>query len=381
MRAKLALCPRMDPNYRVVVEDVELDEPGPYDVRLKVVTCTICHSDIHALTGDHLEYEGPGAAGHEIAGIVDAVGEKVTYVKPGDRVLCSEVRQGCGQCPECLNDRHWFCRNIQPMSFRVPSPYTRLNGERVIQTCSGASGFSTYTNAYENMLVKLDDDIPYEIGSALACGFMSGFGAVLNRCKIKPGESFAVVGCGGVGLSGIMAARISGAIPIIAIDTMDEKLEAAKKFGATHTINPKKVDQVEAVKEITRGFGVDHSLVAVAGKGIKRGCFDITAGWGQMVIVGHGHPRDEFMTDINYMEMLSGKRVTGSVMGAVTLRRDIPLYMDMYRKGMIDLDSLLTHEFLLDDIQEALDDSTKGALKNIVICDEEEYRKYTKRNK
>lgn len=379
MRAKLALCPRMDPDYRVVVEEVELDEPGPYDVRLKVVTCTICHSDIHALTGDHLEYEGPGAAGHEIAGIVDAVGEKVTYVKPGDRVLCSEVRQGCGQCPECLHDRHWFCQNIDPMSFRVPSPYTRLNGERVTQTCSGASGFSTYTNAYENMLVKLDDDIPYEIGSALACGFMSGFGAVLNRCKIKPGESFAVVGCGGVGLSGIMAARLSGAIPIIAIDTMPEKLEAAKKFGATHTINPKEVDQVEAVKAITRGFGVDHSLVAVAGNGIKRGCFDITAGWGQMVVVGHGHPRDEMMSDLNYMELLSGKRVTGSVMGAVTLRRDIPIYMDMYRHGQIDLDALLTNEFLLDDIQAALDDSVTGSLKNIVICDEAEYRKYTKR--
>lgn len=208
---------------------------------------------------------------------------------------------------------------------------------------------------------------------------MSGFGAVLNRCKIKPGESFAVVGCGGVGLSGIMAARLSGAIPIIAIDTMPEKLEAAKRFGATHTINPKEVDQVEAVKAITRGFGVDHSLVAVAGKGIKRGCFNITAGWGQMVVVGHGHPRDEMMTDINYMELLSGKRVTGSVMGAVTLRRDIPIYMDMYRHGLIDLDALLTKEFLLDDIQEALDDSTKGSLKNIVICDEEEYRKYTKR--
>lgn len=379
MRVKLALVPEMGDYKNIVVEEAELCEPGPYEVRLKVVTCTICHSDIHALTGEHLEYEGPGSAGHEIAGIVDAVGEKVTYVKVGDRVLCSEVRQGCGQCPECLNDRHWFCKNIIPMSFRVPSCHTRLNGQRVTQTCSGTNGFATYCNAYENMLVKLDDDIPYEIGSALACGFMSGFGAVLNRCKIKPGESFAVVGCGGVGLSAIMAARISGAIPIIAIDTKPEKLEAAKKFGATHTVNPLEVDQVEAVKAITRGFGVDHSLVAVAGNGIKRKCFDITAGWGQMVIVGHGHPSDEQMSDINYMECLSGKRITGSVMGAVTLRRDIPLYMDMYRKGMIDLDALLTNDYPLDDIREALIDSTKGSLKNIVVCDEEEYRKYTKR--
>jgi len=369
MRVKLALAPRM--GRQVVVEEVELDEPGPYDVRLKVMTCTICHSDIHALTGEHGEYEGPGAAGHEIAGIVDAIGEKVTYVKPGDRVLCSEVRQGCGYCEQCLNDRHWFCMNIQPMSFRVASPYTRLNGERVIQTCSGASGFSTYTNAYENMLVKLDNDIPFEIGSALACGFMSGFGAVLNRCKINPGESFAVTGCGGVGLSGIMGARLSGAIPIIAIDTQQVKLDAAVKFGATHTVNPKEVDPVEEVKKITGGFGVDHSLVAVAGPGIKRSTFSLTAGYGQMVVVGHEHPKNEGMSEINYMEFLAGKRITGSVMGAVTLRRDIPLYMDMYRRGMIDLDSFLTNRFKLDDIQNALDDSERGALKNVVICNEE----------
>ena len=369
MRVKLAVAPRM--GREIVVEEVELDDPGPYDVRLKVMTCTICHSDIHAWTGEHGEYEGPGSAGHEIAGYVDAIGEKVTYVKPGDRVLCSEIRQGCGYCDQCLHDRHWFCKNIQPMSFRVASPYTRLNGERVIQTCSGASGFATYTNAYENMLAKLDDDIPFEIGSALACGFMSGFGAVLNRCRIKPGESFAVTGCGGVGLSGIMGARVSGAIPIIAIDTMPIKLDAAVKFGATHTVNPKEVDPVTAVREITGGKGVDHSLVAVAGPGIKRSTFNLTAGYGQMVIVGHELPKNEMMTDFNHMEFLAGKRITGSVMGAITLRRDIPIYMDMYRRGLIDLDALLTNRFKLDDIQEALDDSERGALKNVVICNED----------
>lgn len=367
MRCKAALVPKM--GLDVVVEEVELAEPGDYEVRLKVMTCTICHSDIHALTGEHGRYEGPGMAGHEIAGIVDKCGSKVTYVKPGDRVLCTEVRQGCGQCDQCLHDRHWFCENVPSTTaqFRIPSPYTRLNGEAVIQTCSGASGFAEYTNAHESMLCKLDDDIPFEIGSALACGFMSGFGAVLNRCKIKPGETFAVTGCGGVGLSAIMGARLSGAIPIIGIDTMDVKLEAAKKFGATHTINPKKCDAVEEVKKITRGFGVDHSLVAVAGKGIKKMTWDLTARYGQMVVVGHELWENEYMSDLNFFEVLSGRRLTGSVMGAVTPRRDIPKYMDMYRKGMIDIDSLLTHRFPLDQIKEALEDSLKGALKNVVV--------------
>jgi Zn-dependent alcohol dehydrogenase len=351
----------------VIVEEVELAEPGDYEVRLKVMTCTICHSDIHALTGEHGVYEGPGMAGHEIAGIVDKCGSKVTYVKAGDRVLCTEIRQGCGQCGQCLHDRPLFCENVPPFTFRIPGPYTRLNGEACIQTCSGASGFAEYTNAHEAMLCKLDDDIPFEIGSALACGFMSGFGAVLNRCKIKPGESFAVTGCGGVGLSAIMGARLSGAIPIIAIDTMDVKLQAAKKFGATHVVNPKTCDAVAEVKKLTGGFGVDHSLVAVAGNGIKRMTFNLTAGYGQMVIVGHELREHEFMPDFNQMEFLYGKRITGSVLGAVTLRRDIPKYMDMYRRGMIDIDSLLTRRFTLEQIKEALEDSMKGALKNVVV--------------
>jgi Zn-dependent alcohol dehydrogenase len=369
MRAKLALAPRM--GREVIVEEVELAEAGEYDVRLKVMTCTICHSDIHANTGEHGEYEGPGAAGHEIAGIVDAVGDKVTYVKPGDRVLCSEVRQGCGHCGQCLRDRPWFCENIPPMSFRVPGCFTRLNGERVVQTCSGAAGFATYTNAHEAMLCKLDDDIPFEIGSALACGFMSGFGAVLNRAQPKPGESFAVVGCGGVGLSAIMGAKHCGCVPIIAIDTQGVKLEAARGFGATHTINPKETDAVQAVKAITRGFGVDHSMVAVAGDGVKKTTWDLTAEYGQMTVVGHGHPRDETMSDFSFFDVLLGRKLTGCVMGGVTLRRDIPKYMEMYRNGQIDIGALLTKKFRLDDIQAALDDSERGSLKNIVVCDDD----------
>jgi len=365
MRCKLALVPRMGED--VIVEEVELAEPHDDEVRIKVMTCTICHSDIHGYNGEFGAYEGPGTSGHEVAGIVDKVGTKITYVKPGDRVLSSALRHGCGQCYQCLRGRHVSCENVPPYSFRMPSPYTRDNGEVCTQTMSGQSGFAEYTNAHEAMLCKLDDDIPFVIGSVLACGFMSGFGAVINRCKITPGESFAVVGCGGVGLTAIMGARWCGAIPIIAIDTMDVKLEAAKKFGATHFINPKQCDVVEEVKKITRGFGVDHSIIATAGKGLKGLTFALTAGYGQMVIIGHGRYEDEFLHDINGMELLAGKRVTGSVMGSGPIRRDIPMYMDMYRKGLVDIDALLTHRFPLERIQEAIDDALKGALKNVVV--------------
>ena len=368
MRCKAALVPKMGPYQSIVVEEVEVAEPAEDEVRLKVMTCTICHSDIHALTGDHGAYDGPGMAGHEIAGVVTKVGAKVTYVKPGDRVICSEVRAGCGQCEPCLGGHQWFCQDhaMTTELFRIPGCHTRLNGERCIQTCSGTSGFAEYCNAHESMLCKLDDDIPFEVGSALACGFMSGFGAVLNRCQVKPGEAFAVCGCGGVGLSAIMGAKYSGACPIIAIDTMESKLEAARKFGATHVLNPKECDVVEEVKKITRGLGVEHSFVAVAGKGIKKQMWDITAGWGQMVIVGHGHHDNEWCNDINYFDFLRGRKITGCVMGGVTLRRDIPKYMEMYRNGQIDIDGLLTNRFTLDQIEEALEDSCSGALKDVV---------------
>ncbi|MDR1245972.1 MAG: zinc-binding dehydrogenase [Clostridiales Family XIII bacterium] len=366
MRTKLALVPQM--GLDVIVEEVELADPTEYDVRIKVMTCTICNSDILALKGIHNEYKGPGAAGHEIAGIVDGIGAKVTYVKPGDRVLCTEVRAGCGVCPQCLAGNQWFCEN-QPEdahAFVLPSQFTRDNGEVVINTCQYTSGFAEYCIAHESMLCKIDDDIPFRIGSALACGFMSGFGAVLNRSKVSPAQSFAVVGCGGVGLSAIMGARYCGAVPIIGVDTQENKLEAAKRFGATHVFNPKECDVVREVKKVTRGYGVDQSFVAAAGPGIKKTCFDLTADYGQITIVGHGNRRDEFMAEINWMDFLFGKRVTGCVMGGITLRRDIPAYMDMYRKGLIDIDALLTNHFSLDQIKEALEDSLTGSLKNVV---------------
>jgi S-(hydroxymethyl)glutathione dehydrogenase/alcohol dehydrogenase len=235
-----------------------------------------------------------------------------------------------------------------------------------VQTNAGATGFAEYTNTHVTQVCKIDDDIPFPVASAIACGFITGFGAILNRCKVKPGESVAVIGCGGVGLSAIQGARVSGACPIIAIDTVDSKLELARKLGATDTINPKNVNTVDAVKAIYK-YGADHTIIAVAGKGIKRQAFDITAPWGETVIIGHGRHEDEMLPDFDAMEFLPGKRFTGSVMGAVNLRRDIPKYMDMYRKGIVDIDSMLTHRFPLEQINDAFYDAEHGALKNVVV--------------
>ena len=364
MKCRVAIAEKMGAPF--VIEEAELSEPKEYEARIKTMTCTICHSDLHGVRGEHGAFEGCATAGHEIAGIIDAVGSKVTYVKPGDRVLCGVIRAGCGICENCMRGHYWYCENLPPVAFRAPGPYTRSNGTVPIQTNLGATGFAEYTNAHESFLCKIDDDVPYPVASALACGFITGFGAILNRCQAKPGESVAVIGCGGVGLSAVQGARVSGACPIIAIDVADNKLELAKKCGATHAINARDCDPVEAVRAVSR-YGADHTIIAVAGKGIKRQAFDITAPWGEAVIIGHGRPEDEMMDDFGAMEFLSGKRFTGSVMGAVALRRDIPKYMDMYRKGIIDIDCMLSKRFTLDRLNEAYADAERGAIKNIVV--------------
>lgn len=364
MKCRVAVVEKMGAPF--TIEVMELAEPKYGEVRLKNMTCTICHSDIHGVRGEHGPYEGCATAGHEIAAIVDAVGPGVTYVKPGDRVVCCVIRQGCGTCDPCLHDRTWFCENIPPLRFRAPGPYTRADGRVPVQTNLTATGFAEYCNAHESSLCKIDDDIPFPVASAMACGFITGFGAILNRCQVKPGESVAVIGCGGVGLSAVQGARVSGACPIIAIDTVDSKLELAKKCGATHTINPKTSNVAEEIHKIDK-YGADYTIIAVAAPGIKRQAMDITAPWGTVCVIGHARPEDEMLTDIGAMEFLTGKKFTGSVMGALNLRRDLPKYMDMYRKGIVDIDCMLTHRFTLDQINEAFYDAEHGALKNVVV--------------
>jgi S-(hydroxymethyl)glutathione dehydrogenase/alcohol dehydrogenase len=364
MKCRVAVVEEMGGPFSVEV--MELADPRESEVRVKVMTCTICHSDIHGIRGEHGPYEGCATAGHEIAGIVDAVGPGVTYVKPGDRVICAVIRAGCGVCSPCLHDRTWFCENLPKLGFRQPGPYTRADGRVPVQTNLTATGFAEYTNCHQSAICKIDNDIPFPVASAMACGFITGFGAVLNRCKVKPGESVAVIGCGGVGLSAIQGARVSGACPIIAVDTVDSKLELARTCGATHTINPKNCDPVEEVRKINP-YGADYTVIAVAGKGIKRQAMNMTAPWGTVCVIGHARNEDEMLTDVSAMEFLTGKKFTGSVMGALNFRRDMPVYMDMYRKGIIDIDCMLTHRFTLDQINEAFYDAEHGALKNIVV--------------
>lgn len=365
MRCKLAIAPAVGKQY--VIEEAELADLKPHEARVKIKTCSICHSDIHSQMGEHGSFEGSATGGHEVTGVVTEVGSEITYVKPGDRVICCLVFAGCGKCHECLMGRPYMCLTNGPMEFKVPGPYTRDNGEVPIQLAGAFTGFAEYTNVAEQNLIKLDDEVPYEVGSIISCAVISGFGGLLHRACVKPFESLVVVGCGGVGMSAIQGGRFVGAFPIIAVDIDDNKLERAKEFGADRTVNAKNGKMVDMVKEICSA-GADHAIVCVAGSGIKRQALDTLHPTGRLTCIGHGTYEDERLTEFSAMDFFGGRTLTGSGMGASTTRLDIPRLMALYKAGRLKVDEMVDGRYSLEQINEAQESAMHGgALKNVIV--------------
>ena len=366
MRCKIALIPSIKEPF--IIEEVELSDPKPNEVRLKVKACSICHSDIHSILGEHGGFEGAGTAGHEVSGVIDAVGSDVSYVMPGDRVMATLVKAGCGHCSECLSGRFIRCLTNGGIVFQQKGPYVRANGDVPIQTGGAFTGFAEYTNVPEDNLVKLDDDIPYDIGAILTCAVISGFYGVLHRACVRPFESLVVVGCGGVGISAVQGARFAGAFPVIALDTLDSKLERAKGFGATHIINPKNCDPVVEVKSICNSYGAEHVILSVAAPGLKRQALDMLQPVGRLTVIGHISYEHEFLGDINVLDLMKGRAIIGSAMGAVTIRRDIPRLCRLYKHGLLKVDEMIDGRFPLEQINEAVASVRQGgALKNVIV--------------
>ncbi|MCE5255022.1 MAG: alcohol dehydrogenase catalytic domain-containing protein [Actinomycetia bacterium] len=367
MRCKLAVVPAEGEQY--VIEEVELADLRPDEARVKIKTCSICHSDIHSQMGEHGHFEGSATGGHEAAGVVTEIGSEVTYVQPGDRVICCLVKAGCGKCYECLMGRPYMCLTNGPMQFKLPSPYRRSGGDVPTQLPGAFTGFAEYANVSENNLVKLDEGVPYEVGSIIGCAVISGFMGLLHRARLQPFESLAVIGCGGVGMSAIQGGRFMGAFPIIAVDVDDSKLQRAKGFGADQTVNAKSGDVVAAVKRICPG-GVDHAVVCVAGPGIKRQALDMLHPTGRLTCIGHGTYESEMLHDFSAMDFFGGRTLTGSGMGATNTRLDIPRLMALYRAGLLKVEEMIDGRYPLERINEAIDSALHaGALKNVIVFD------------
>lgn len=346
----------------LVVEEVDIDTPQKGEVKVKLAATAICHSDIHDIRGE-LGGEVPFIGGHESAGYVDEVGEGVTSVKTGDTVVVS-LLSSCGNCRYCRTGRPHMCSAMWPLEKE-----SRIRGKKgqYIRKSVRVGGFAEYVIVHESQLVKVPGDMPMDRAALLACGVITGFGAVVNRAKVEVLSSCVIIGTGGVGLNAVQGAAISGAYPIIAVDISDEKLKAAKEFGATHTVNSAKKDAVEAVRELTDGVGADYVFVTVGSVAAILQGVNMSGPRGMTVIVGL--PKFTDTITLSPLFFIKDERVlTGSYMGTTNLQADIPRMIELYKAGILKLDELITGRYSLDQINEAIESVEKGeALRNVIM--------------
>jgi NDMA-dependent alcohol dehydrogenase len=345
----------------LVVEEINLDPPKKGEVKIKMAATAVCHSDIHFFSGD-LPGQPPFVGGHESAGYVDEVGEGVTDFKKGDPVVLS-LLVSCGKCLYCRTGRTHLCSGVFPLDTE-----TRMHnkkGQPLTQQLK-ISSFADYTVIDQSQLVKIPADMPMDRACMLACGVITGFGAVVNRAKVEPMSSCVIIGVGGVGLNAVQGAAISGAYPVIAVDISDDKLKAAKIFGATHTINSAKTDAVKEVQALTGGEGANYVFVTVGStKAFAQG-FEMSSPSGMTVLVGLAKFTD--MAQYSpFMVTRYERTITGSFMGTTQLHTEIPKLVELYKKGILKLDELITARYPLEKINEAIDAVVKGqALRNII---------------
>jgi S-(hydroxymethyl)glutathione dehydrogenase / alcohol dehydrogenase len=349
----------------LTIEEVELEEPGPHDVMLKMAACAICHSDVHCKHGEHGIVPLPGIGGHEISGYIEKVGSAVTYVKPGDFVLATIIPAGCGHCYYCSAGLSNMCTTNRLALF-LPGHFITKKGQRILNFEGPVAGFAEYTTVPEANVVKVPEGVPEDTAALAACGVISWFGAVQNRAKVQPNKSCLVIGTGGVGLNAIQGAAYIGAYPVIAVDILDNKLETAKLFGATHTINSKnEKDPVKKAWELTYGRGADYVIVSVAGIELLRQGFMMSAQAGTTCVIGHG--TGEKLSAFTPTDFMAGRILTGSAMGAVRSRIEIPRIFELYQEKRLKLDELVSGHYSFDKINDAIVSMEKGGVVRNVI--------------
>lgn len=345
------------------VENISISKPRGREVLVRTAASGICHSDLHVIDG-YLPMGTPTILGHEPAGIVEQVGPEVTEFKPGDHVIgCPSAF--CSHCDFCMEGRGYLCTGQSEMARRKDEePRLSAEGEYVRQF-SNLSSFAEQMLVNANALVKIRDDMPLDRAALIGCGVTTGLGAALNTAQVAAGDTVAVIGCGGVGLSVIQGARISGANRIIAVDTMPWKLELARKMGATDVVNGAETDAVEAVQELTAG-GVDYAFEAIGVKQTVEQACGMSRRGGAAVIVGVVPAGTKIEFD-GLDLVLAQKRILGSIMGSNRFRIDMPRYVEFYMSGRLNLDEMISERFKLDEINDAIQKLRDGKVARGVI--------------
>ncbi len=344
------------------IEEITVAPPGPGQVKVAVEACAICHSDIHFIDG---AWGGrlPAVYGHEAAGTVSAIGEGVGTVSVGDRVVVSLIRS-CGTCPGCAKGMPVTCTGR--FTIDDTRPLTDATGETLVH------GLKTGTFAEEaivdaSQVVAIPESIPVTSAALLGCGVITGFGAVTNTARIEAGADAVIIGCGGVGLNAVQGAAIAGAAQVIALDVADDKLEAAREFGATAAVSALADDVAEQVRALTGGAGADYVFVTVGAKPAIEQAFSLLAPGGAVVLVGM--TATGVMVEVDATDIAgNSQRVLGSKMGAGRLPVDIPLLVSLYEDGRLKLDELVTATYPIEQINEAIDSVKRGeARRNVVV--------------
>ena len=339
----------------LTIEDVEIAKPKRREVIVRTSYAGLCHSDLHFMEGLY-PTPLPVILGHESAGIVEQVGEDVTYVKPGDHVVtCLSVF--CGVCSQCVTGHPNICESTEVKM--LPGQARRLSWKgQPVNQFANLSSFAELMLVHENALVKIKDDLPLDRAAIVGCGVMTGVGAVFNAAKVEPGSMVAVIGCGGVGLSAVNGAALAGAERIIAIDTVASKLEIARAVGATDTINASNVDPVEAIKELTGG-GVHYSFEALGLKRTAEQAFEMLRAGGTATIIGmvpYG-----VKIELHGWDFLRDRKIQGTSMGGNRFRVDMPRLLELWRQGRLKLDHLITGTIKFDQINEGFANLKSGA--------------------
>ncbi len=356
-RAKAAICREI--NQPVVVEEIEVESPRRGEVMIKLAACGVCHSDYSVTTGT-IPFPPPVVLGHEGAGLVVEAGEGVTGFAIGDAVVSSFVSM-CGKCRYCQTGRPQLCDQAAKAAYTLPDGTVRthdLQG-KPLNIFSGCGVMAEYATLHTDNVVKIDRDIPLDRAALVSCGVMTGVGAVVNTARVEPGSVTVVFGAGGVGLNAIQGCAIAGAAMIVAVDMSDAKLEMARQFGATHTVNAKSEDNiVKAIRKLTGG-GADYAFECVGYGEIAAQAYGVLRKGGTAVVVGVAGQKDT--TTLRTASLtFEEKTLTGSYFGSARPREDFPRLLALYRNKRLKLDELITRTYTIDQAPEAFADLASG---------------------
>ena len=349
-----------DKGQPVSVESVLVPDPGPGEALVQVQACGVCHTDLHYREGG-INDDFPFLLGHEAAGVVEAVGDGVTDVAPGDYVILN-WRAVCGRCRACLRGRPWYC-----FATATATQKMTLADGTALSPALGIGAFVDKTLVASGQCTKVDPEVAPAVAGLLGCGVMAGLGAAMNTGQVGRGDSVAVIGCGGVGDGAIAGALLAGASTVIAVDIDQRKLDWAKEFGATHTVNSGETDPVQAIRDLTGGFGADVVIDAVGRPETYVQAFYARDLAGTVVLVGV--PTPDMRLDLPLLDVFGrGGALKSSWYGDCLPSRDFPMLIDLHLQGRLDLERFVSETIALDNVEEAFAKMERGAvLRSVVV--------------